>query len=805
LKLVKSKYHENLDPGQKRNKTIQVVSFLIMVLAIIVVVVWIVDTQGRLSIFWRFLVVKFNTAICLLLLSCALLLSQYPVLKYRRALLIVFPLVASLIAALSLSEYVFNINIGIDQFFVREVTLNKLYPGRMSISTAIDLLFLGLGLLFLQLSSGRRWKVAAQSSFHLVTILSAIALITDIYNASLYHTIFYVNSMDLHTSVIFLLLSMSASLLNPSLGLLKLFMGRQIGYQVAQRLFVLITLLVLVYGSARLQVERSHTLPIALTVSVMIVCFLLAMLAVVWYVARWMNRADDQRTKAEEKVKAINADLERRVEERSLEIQKKEARYRILIEQASDAIYVVDLKGYFMDVNNKICQITGYSREELLRMNVKEIIDAEELENGQPFSMPTGNDPIMKERTLKRKDGTTFMAEINVKRFEDDTVLVIARDITDRKGVENELRSSEQKYRLLFDSNPVPLWMISRDDLNIIDVNNAAAELYGYSIEEMRGMTARQFRPERDWATQTVDYQLRLQDSAIDFGVRNHLKKDGTLISVHIVAHDIVYNGKDVRLAMTQDVTEKERAAVQLKELYESLQKQAKELEISNSDLEHFAYVASHDLQEPLRMITSFLARLETRYGNILDKNGKQYIHFATDGAKRMRQLILDLLEYSRVGRTAVKIETVDLNNLIKDILKLYQIKIRELDAIVSCELLPTVITYKTPLMQVFQNLISNGLKYQKSGAKPVIDIVCKEKDSAYEFSVRDNGIGISSEFYDKIFIVFQRLHNKGEYSGTGMGLAITKKIVENMGGRIWVESADGMGSTFYFTIPKNL
>ena len=256
---------------------------------------------------------------------------------------------------------------------------------------------------------------------------------------------------------------------------------------------------------------------------------------------------------------------------------------------------------------------------------------------------------------------------------------------------------------------------------------------------------------------------------------------------------------------MTQDVTERERAMVQLKELNESLQQKTRELAISNAELEQFAYVASHDLQEPLRMITSFLTRLEEKYDNVLDEKGKQYIHFATDGAKRMRQLILDLLELSRAGRTKVKIETVDLTfRLIKDILSLYQVKMAELDAKVNFEFLPTFRSYKTPLMQVFQNLIANSLKYQKKGVKPVIDIGYTERDLQYEFWIKDNGIGISSEFYSKIFVVFQRLHNKDEYSGTGMGLAITKKMVENMGGRIWVDSAEGMGSTFYFTIPKN-
>ena len=444
--MVESKYSKNLHVGQKRSKTVVLLSLLIMAASAVVMIVWIFGIPIRQTVFFHFLGVKFNTSLCLFLLSSTILLTQYSVSKYQRPILTVLPFISTLIALLALLENVFNLNLGIDELFVRETVIyNKLYalPGRMAFTASVNLLLLGLGLLFLQVNSRRGWKIAAQSSFHLVTILSAIGLIGYLYNVSLYHSVFYISTMDLHTSVIFILLSVAASLLNPAIGLVKLFLGGRIGDKVAKRLFLLITVLVLVYGSARLQVERSKTLPIALTVSVMIVCFLLAMLAVVWYVASWMNKADDQRTKAEEDVKVINVDLERRVQERSLEIQRKEARYRILIEQASDAIYVVNLEGYFMDVNNKICQMTGYTREELLHMNVEEIIQAGELENDPLPHGPASIDPIIRERTLQRKDGTTFIAEINVKRFEDDSVLIIARDITDRKRVENELRSSE--------------------------------------------------------------------------------------------------------------------------------------------------------------------------------------------------------------------------------------------------------------------------------------------------------------------------------------------------------------------------
>jgi len=252
-----------------------------------------------------------------------------------------------------------------------------------------------------------------------------------------------------------------------------------------------------------------------------------------------------------------------------------------------------------------------------------------------------------------------------------------------------------------------------------------------------------------------------------------------------------------------KDITQRKTSEMRLKELNESLQTQTKELAISNAELEQFAYVASHDLQEPLRMVTSFLSQLEKKYSDVIDDKGRQYIHFAVDGAKRMRQIILDLLDFSRVGRIEEDLEDVDFNKLMSEILALYRRQIEELSAKISFEELPIVQTYKTPLRQVFQNLIGNSLKYHTRNGVPKISISCKETKTHFQFSVEDNGIGIAPEYFEKIFIIFQRLHNKDEYSGTGMGLAIAKKIVENLGGKIWLKSSEGKGSTFYFTLLK--
>jgi len=246
------------------------------------------------------------------------------------------------------------------------------------------------------------------------------------------------------------------------------------------------------------------------------------------------------------------------------------------------------------------------------------------------------------------------------------------------------------------------------------------------------------------------------------------------------------------------DITERKEIEIKLNEALESVQK-------SNSELEQFAYVASHDLQEPLRMVTSFLTQLEKKYSDSLDDKAKEYIYFAVDGAKRMRQIILDLLEFSRVGRTDETLNEISIESIVKEIIILHGKQIEELNANIKYDVLPSLICHKTPIRQLFQNIIGNSLKYHKIGVPPVIEITSTDKGNYWEFSISDNGIGIETDYHEKIFVIFQRLHNKDEYSGTGIGLAICRKIVESMGGNIGVTSSVNKGSTFHFTIPKNI
>lgn len=256
-------------------------------------------------------------------------------------------------------------------------------------------------------------------------------------------------------------------------------------------------------------------------------------------------------------------------------------------------------------------------------------------------------------------------------------------------------------------------------------------------------------------------------------------------------------------LNFLQSITSNLSSAISRRNALLEVESKAKELRIINEELEQFAFVASHDLQEPLRMITSFLGLFENKYGNIVDDEGKSYINFAMRGAVSMKKIINDLLEFSRIGRKNELMEEVDLRSMTDELISIYANRIGEKKAKVILANPIKLIACKVALQQVLLNLLDNSLKYSRVDVSPEIVISIQEKPAEWYFSFSDNGIGIQPQYFNKVFVIFQRLHAKSDYEGNGVGLAISKKIIENLGGKIWVTSEPGLSTTFHFTLPR--
>jgi PAS domain S-box-containing protein len=360
------------------------------------------------------------------------------------------------------------------------------------------------------------------------------------------------------------------------------------------------------------------------------------------------------------------------------------------------------------------------------------------------------------------------------------------------------IRESHERLNLALRASRVGTWNLDIAD-NRITLDEFANPLFGYPAAEVTS--------EFDRFLELVHRDDRAR---VDQEMRDVLTTGGGYESSFRViwpsgaVRDLSARGKMIRGAgsavahmtgIIEDTTERKRAEARLNRLL-------LELERSNKELELFAYVASHDLQEPLRMVSSYTQLLERRYSAKLDDDAREFIGYAVDGANRMQRLINDLLELSRVSSRGKPLERTDVGEILNNVRVNLSVAIDETGALVTSDPMPIVPADAGQLGQLLQNLVGNGLKF-RNGEHPVVHVAAIEGEDHWEFSVRDNGIGIDQQYFERIFLLFQRLHDKGEYPGTGIGLALCKRIVERHGGRIWLESSPGKGSTFFFTIPK--
>jgi len=483
-----------------------------------------------------------------------------------------------------------------------------------------------------------------------------------------------------------------------------------------------------------------------------------------------------------------------------------EARYRGLFEATPDAIVVVNQAGEIVILNVQAEKRFGFRRDELLGEKVTRIIPGGFAERLISDGMRTPADAATQqfgagiELTGRRRDGSEFPIEIMLSPLEGpEGILVTAaiRDISVRKAADAHLVQMEARYRGLLEAAPDAMVVVDQAGL-IVLMNLQAENAFGYKREEAIGRDVTSIIPV-GFAERLVADGMRsaqeLVEQQIGSGIELIAKRrDGSEFPIEIMLSPLAGEHGILVTAAIRDITKRKNADAYLL-------RKVEELNRSNEELGQFAYIASHDLQEPLRMVTSYTELLSRRYKGKLDSDADEFMAFAVDGAHRMQQLIKDLLTYSRVASDERRLRETSSQDALAHALRNLRKAIVEAGAHVTHGSMPMVIADEMQLVQVFQNLIANAIKYQTHGAPRVHISAARDATGGWIISVKDNGLGIEPQYFEKIFGMFQRLHQRDEFSGTGIGLAVCKKIIEQHGGRIWVTSEPGEGSLFQFTL----
>jgi PAS domain S-box-containing protein len=492
------------------------------------------------------------------------------------------------------------------------------------------------------------------------------------------------------------------------------------------------------------------------------------------------------------------------------ERQESEARYRGLLEAAPDAMVVVDQGGAIVLLNVQAEKTFGYSRNELVGQQVKNIIPEGFAERIIADGTRSAAEALAQrigtgiELVGRRKDGGEFPLEIMLSPLESaEGILVTAaiRDISVRKSAETYLAQMEGRYRGLLEAAPDAMVVVNVAG-EIVLLNVRAEKEFGYSRDELVGQKVKNVIPE-GFAERIIADGTRTAAEALaqQIGTGIELigrRKDGSEFPIEIMLSPLESTEGILVTAAIRDISVR-------KESEEQLVKTVGELKRSNDELQQFAYVSSHDLQEPLRMVASYTQLLAKRYKGRLDSDADEFIGFAVDGCNRMQGLIHDLLAYSRAGTNGKVLCQVSAEDALQQALRNLRITIEQSGAVVTHDSLPVIKMDETQLTQVFQNLVGNAIKYCTAEVPHVHVSARKNGDKEWIFSVRDNGLGIAPQYFERIFVLFQRLHGRNEFEGTGIGLAICKKVLERLGGRIWVESQPEKGSTFYFALPESI
>jgi PAS domain S-box-containing protein len=752
---------------------------------------WAVGLTPLTSISSSYVSMKPNTAVGFVLSGGALyVLSAGAPSQQLRIVALAAAFFVAVTGLLTLSEYVYGWDLGIDTLLFSEPAdaLGTSSPGRMAPASALNLFLIGVSLLVID---SRRCYPVAQLLMLLAALVSLTAVIGYAYGVESLYGMGSTTRMAVHTGVCFLTLSSAILLSRQEHGLLAIVTSDAAGGVMARRLLPAAIAIPLALGWLTVLWQHAGIHGPEFSVYLIVIWSVISFSALTWWNSGSFYRLDLERRRAEHSMEKGRAQLSEA--QRIAHVGSAEWDIATNTVTWSDELYRI--LGYEQGAVEP-----GYSAF-IERVHPE---DRKSVERTIAGSLRTG-EPFAFDYRILRPDGALRMAHgegrvVHDAEGEPVGVLGTAQDITDRKQIEYALRQSETRTRSIIDT--ANDGFIAIDAAGVItDWNPQAESTFGWARDEALGRTLAELiiPPDHREAHNEGLHRYVITGDGPLLNKRVELEaldRTGRLFPVEMTITPIHWGRSHIFSAFVRDITERKRAE-------EALARQTDELTRINAELEDFTHSVSHDLKEPLRGIEAFAGFLAEDYSDKLDEQGQRYVSILRESSVRMKDLIDDLLQLSRIGRSSYEYSVVLMRSLIEDVTLELSYAFQEKSVELRVDpALPAINCDKVRMREVFKNLISNAIKYNDK-VVPRIDIGCRPENGAFTFAVRDNGIGVAPEFHDKIFKIFQRLHHRDEYEGTGVGLAICKKVVEGHGGRIWVESTPGQGTAFLFTIPR--
>ena len=787
-------------------------SLFCLILGTVVLIGWYSHNTVLVQIHPTFVPMQYNTALGFILGGIGSICMQF---NLKRANILFGSLVA-LVSSLTLLQYIFDIHLGIDELFMDHYIHTKTFhPGRMAPNTALCFFIISCCLLIQFFSPPKKAKIALGVLSLICVSLGLVALggyITKVETALSWGSL---TGMAIHTSIGFIVLGTGGFFYSWRISIDKSIFPKwfyiSVGISASTITLLIWQALNTIYDRPEL-ISSNTYIPFIILIVGMVASLLLV--GLIYFIGQ-NQEARSQLELVNQKIIDSNKLLEEKVKERTKELTKSNVELNNMMKTMDESALVstTDKHGDITYVNDKFCEISEYTREELIGQNHRILKSGK-----QPDSLFAALWKIISkgkawngEILNKKKGGGFYWVHTTIYPYKNingevDKYVSVRFDISSQKEQQEELRSMNcrllnKKTRLANSIQKLhqfkQIVSESSDMVALIDNNyiyrvasNSYAQAFGLSQEELVSRSVSEVFGEEFFETTIKPNADRcLNGEKINYEDWFNFPGTGKkYMEINYLPHKEEVGNITGFIVNARDITERKKSREQL--------------EKTNQELGHFAYVASHDLQEPLRVVTSYMELLEKRYTGELDEKSLKYINRAVEATNRMKSLINDLLLLTRLENKDENFEPVDINEIMEGVIKDMGVLIKDHNAKINYNHLPKVKGDKAQLRQLFQNLVNNGIKFNKEGENPQIEIIANKKETLVEFAIKDNGIGIDEKYFDRIFVIFQRLHGRQEYSGTGIGLAMCKKIVEQHDGNLWVESQPEKGSTFYFTLP---